>query len=67
MEVTVDRLRAVLLDGEALRCAGGMGGATRGEWADAAIGVAGNALQGAELHDGLVVCAGLIGREEAAG
>ena len=67
MEETVDRFRAVLLDGEALRCAGGMGGATRGEWADAAIGVAGDALQGAELHDGLVVCAGLIGREETAG
>ena len=44
-----------------------MGGATRGERADAAIGVAGNALQGAELHDGLIVCAGLIGREEFAG
>ena len=67
MEVTVDGLRAVLLDGEAFGRAGGMGGATRGEWADAAIGVAGNALQGAELHDGLVVCAGLIGRKEAAG
>ena len=67
MKVTVDRLRAVLLDREALRCAGGVGGATRGERADAAIGVAGNALQGAELHDSLVVFAGMIGREETAG
>ena len=57
----------MLLDGEAFRRAGGMSGTTRDEWADAAIGVAGDALQGAELHDGLVVFAGMIGREEAAG
>ena len=67
MEVTRDGLRAVLLDGEAVGIARGVGGTSHGEGAGTAVGVSGDALQGAELHDGLVMLTRMFGRHQLAG